>query len=78
MTSDDMWLFAATGGKCNKPPTNATAEAKRVWRNKLAQRRRIEHREKDRLGYPTLEEYRKARQDAFINKTIIKEYKYVD
>ena len=49
MTSDDMWLFASTGGKCNKPPTNATAEAKRVWRNKLAQRRRIEHREKNGL-----------------------------
>lgn len=64
-------LFASTGGKCNKPPRNATAEAKRKWRNKRAQRLRIEHKEKDRLGYSTLEEYRKARQNAFIHGTKI-------
>jgi hypothetical protein len=46
---DEFVLIARTGGKCNKPPQFASKDQKRLWRNKLARRRRLIKKKKGDL-----------------------------
>ena len=62
-------LIASTGGKCNKPPINATADAKRHYRNKKARVRRIEHKHAQDLGI-TRKQWLHLRRYNVINKPI--------
>ena len=46
---EEFILIARTGGKCNKPPLFASEDQKRLWRNKLARRRRLIKKKKGEL-----------------------------
>ena len=63
----DLWvIIAGTGGKCNKPPRNATAEARRRRRNLMAQRRRVIKNMAIEAGYDNIKHYLAYRQRNFI------------
>lgn len=59
-------MIASAGGKCNKPPTNATAEARRLWRNKRARVRAFETKLAKQIGV-TRKQFKEAQTYAFIN-----------
>ena len=77
LSSEIGQMIASAGGKCNKPPSLATAEAKRLWRNKRARVRGIEHKLAKEVGI-TRKKLKEVRTYAFVNSSFNNDMEQTD